>query len=117
MSALPTPHPARKRGPMMDLSVATLGWLNRATQAVGSIRFDEALGRAAFYLARTAAHAHTPAENAIVDGLESTLDALAVLDREARALLAESCLAMNAVEATEFVEMCEDAEHPVDPAI
>lgn len=111
---LPEPRTFRGHPPFTDLSFATLGWLNRSARATGADRFFECLERSQFYLERTAVHAHTPAEAAIVDGLAAMLGGLIDADRDARAMLADSCSGMDAAEACEFVEMCETAdEEPV----
>lgn len=115
--ALPNPRLPRQHPPLMDVSFAALGWLHRAAQAVGSDRFFEALDRAQFYLDRTAELAHTPAERAVWEGLQHILGELITADRAARTLLDASCAGMDAVVATEFVEMCEAADDPIDPAV
>jgi F420-dependent methylenetetrahydromethanopterin dehydrogenase len=94
----------------MDLSWSALGWMLRASQAVGADRFFEALERAQFYLDRTRAYAHTPAERAIVGGLDEMLGQLIDADRDAREMLKESVSGMNAAEAGEFVELCESGD-------
>lgn len=115
--ALPNPRLPRQHPPLMDVSFAALGWLHRAAQAVGSDRFFEALDRAQFYLDRTAELAQTPAERALLAGLLVTATGLRGEDRCARTLLDASCAGMDAVVATEFVEMCEAADDPIDPAV
>lgn len=107
--ALPNPR-VGKHPPLMEHSFAALGWLQRAAQAVGSPRFSECLDRAAFYLDRAAARAHTPGEQAVLAGLWTALSGLADADAEGRRLLGASCQAMTVADATEFVEMCEDGE-------
>lgn len=87
---LPDPRPPRQHPPMMDLSFAALGWLNRAAQAVGSIRFAESMTRSRFYLERARGYARTPADTAIITGLASSLQGLIEADAEARRLLEES---------------------------
>lgn len=74
----------------MELSFGALGWLCRSANNVGSDRFAESVARSRFYLERTACHAATPAEAAIVDGLAASLDALIQADADARELLGES---------------------------
>lgn len=105
---IPDPNPPRKHPPMMEHSFAALGWINRAAQAVGADRFFESLERAQFCLERTSAHAQTPAEKAIVYGLAEMMARQIAADREAREMLKDSCAGMNAADATEFIEMCED---------
>ena len=82
--------------PMTDLTFAALGWLNRAAQAVGAIRFTESIKRARFYLERAASHAVTPAEVAVITGLTSSLQGLIQADADARALLEESLVDFDA---------------------
>lgn len=74
----------------MELSFATLGWLHRSAHAVGGDRFDETVQRARFYLRKAAAHAGTPADNAVIDGLAASLAGLVEADAGARRLLADS---------------------------
>ena len=74
----------------MEFSFATLGWINRAAQAVGSDRFVETVHRATFNIDATAAYAVTPAEMAVLEGLSATLEAVIQADSEARALLDEA---------------------------
>ena len=88
--SLPNPFPPLQHPPMMDLSFAALGWLNRAAQAVGAIRFTESIKRARFYLEKAASHAVTPAEVAVITGLTSSLQGLIQANADARALLEES---------------------------
>lgn len=95
-----------------ELSFAVLGWLNRANRAVGSERFDEAVERTSFYLGRLLQSCRTPADVAIYSGLYEALIGLTEADAQARRLLAESVSGMNAAEATEFVELCEDGPTP-----
>ena len=106
----PDPRPPRQHPPLMDLSFAALGWLLRASQAVGADRFFESLERAQFYLDRTRVYAHTPAEKAIVGGLEEMMGQLINADRDARGMLRDSVSGMNAAEASEFVELCESGD-------
>lgn len=95
--------------PMFDRSFAALGWAYRASQAVGSDRFAEAMFRARFYLERVAQAATTPAEQALVAGLRVMLDELITANARSRVLLADSVSGMNAMEAWAFVELCEAA--------
>ena len=88
--SLPNPFPPLQHPPMMDLSFAALGWLNRAAQAAGAIRFTESVERARFYLEKAASHAVTPAEVAVITGLTSSLQGLIQANADARALLEES---------------------------
>lgn len=88
-ASLPDPRP-RLPSALMDHSFAALGWLNRGTQAVGSIRFPECVRRVQFYLRKAAARAETPAERAVVQGLSASLDALIHADAQARELLDDS---------------------------
>lgn len=105
---LPDPAFSRRRQPpFLDLTYAVLGWSHRAAQAVGSDRFAETISRASFYFAQAAGHAHTPGEEALLAGLEVTLNELITANARARVLLAESVSGMDAIEATEFVELCE----------
>lgn len=104
---IPDPKPPLKHPPLMDLSFAALGWLTRASQAVGADRFFEELERAQFYLGRSRAHARTPGELALIEGLSEALGGLIDADRQARQLLTDSVSGMDAAEATEFIEMCE----------
>ena len=114
---IPDPKPPRKHPPLMDHSFAALGWINRAAQAIGADRFFESLERSQFYLERTSAHAQTPAEKAIVYGLAEMMARLIAADRDAREMLKESCAGMDAADATEFVEMCEDGEENNFPEV
>lgn len=109
--ALPNPR-VGKHPPLMEHSFAALGWLQRAAQAVGSARFAESLDRAAFYLDKTAAHAHTPGEQAVLAGLWSALSNLTDADTQARTLLAHGCGGMAAADAAEMVERIENPENP-----
>ena len=123
---LPDPRPPLHHPPMMDLSFAALGWLNRAAQAVGSPRFTEAVTRSRFYLERARGHAFTPAECALITGLASSLQGLIEADVEARRLLEESLSEFDATfEAgciptalPDCVDDSESQEHGVsqDPA-
>lgn len=106
--SLPDPRPARQHPPLMELSFAALGWINRTAQAVGSDRFPESATRTRFYIARAEEHAYTPAEQAVIDGMYHSLELLADVNAQARALLAESCTGMLADEATEFIELIEN---------
>lgn len=99
-------------GPLTDTSFATLGWLNRSAQAIGSDRFFEALERANFYLDRTLGHVRTPAERAVYNGLSEALGGLIEADRAARTVLKDSVSDINAADACEFVELCEDGPTP-----
>lgn len=81
----------------MDLSFAALGWLNRAAQAAGSIRFTETARRARFYLVQAARHATTPAELAVITGLTASLEGLTKADADAKELLLESLSDFDAV--------------------
>ncbi len=74
----------------MEFSFAALGWINRASQAVGSDRFVETVHRARFNIDAAAAYAVTPAETAVLEGLSATLEAVVQADSEARALLGEA---------------------------
>lgn len=94
---------------MFDSSFAALGWAYRASQAVGSDRFAETVFRARFYCERAAQAAGTPAEQALVAGLQVMLDELITANAQGRVLLAESVSGMNALESWAFVEMCEAA--------
>ena len=96
--------------PMMGVSSAALDWLNRAGQDIGTERVFEDLERAQFYVDRTAFYAQTPAEKAIVRGLEQILIGVIDADRDARETLKDSIGGMSLADATEFVEMCEAAE-------
>ena len=99
-----------RQPPLVDNAFAAMGWAHRAARAVGSDRFAETITRAAFYFVRAASLARTPGEEAIVSGLQTMLDELAVADAQARVLLAESVSGMDAAEATEFVELSEAGE-------
>jgi hypothetical protein len=107
---LPDPRPPRKHPPLMEHSFAALGWLNRAAQSVGSDRFFEVLERAQFCLNRANMYTATPAEQAIVEGLDATMAGLIEADRQARRLLHDSVSDMNAAEAAEFIERIEAVE-------
>jgi hypothetical protein len=93
---LPDPRPPRQHPPIMELSFAALGWLNRAAQAVGSIRFTESIQRSRFNLERAKRHARTPAELAVIAGLASSLQRLIRADADARELLAASLSDLDA---------------------
>lgn len=107
---LPNPRPPLQHPPLMDLSFAALGWLNRAVQAVGSERFAETVWRTGFYIDRAEEHVFTPSEQAIIEGLRHGLALLIVVDVQARTLLAESCAGMLASDAAEFVELVENGD-------
>lgn len=107
---LPEPRPIRSHPPFTDLSFAALGWLIRATRATGSVRHTECLSRAHFYLTRANWEAATPAEKTLIAYLFHSLEGLARDNSEAQELLKESCSKMDAADATEFIEMCEEAE-------
>lgn len=109
---LPDPRPARQHPPLMDLSFAALGWINRTAQAVGSDRFPESLNRARFYLARAEEHAFTPAEQAVIDGMHHGIELIVDANAQARTTLAHSCMGMTAADMTEFVELIEALEEP-----
>lgn len=116
MTAPGLPDPAfsrRRQPPFLDLTYAVLGWSHRAAQAVGSDRFAEIISRASFYFAQAAGHAHTPGEEALLAGLEVTLNELITANASARVVLADSVSGMNALEAWAFVELCETDEEPV----
>lgn len=104
---LPNPRAAQPP-PLMEVSFAALGWLQRAGQAVGSARFVEAIRRAGFYLEKTAELAQTPGERAVVDGLEAAVDNLIAANAEARSLLARSCADMMVADVAEFIELIEE---------
>lgn len=106
---LPNPR-VGQHPPVMEHAFAALGWLQRAAQAVGSVRFAESLERAAFYLDKTAGHSHTPGEQAVLAGLWTALSNLTEANVQARALLAQGCSGVMVADVAEFVEMCEDAE-------
>lgn len=110
--SLPNPRPPLKHPPLMDLSFAALGWLCRAAGAVGSARFAETLDRARFYLDRADEHCRTPADAAVMRGLNDSVDALITANAQARTLLWESVSGMDAGEAAEFVELLEDEGEP-----
>lgn len=105
--ALPNPR-VGKHPPVMEHAFAALGWLQRAAQAVGSVRFAESLDRAAFYLDKTGEHSHTPGEQAVLAGLRSALSNLTEANAEARALLAQSCSGMMVADVVEFIELVEN---------
>ena len=107
--ALPNPR-VGQHPPVMEHAFAALGWLQRAAQAVGSVRFAESLERAAFYLDKTAGHSHTPGEQAVLAGLWAALSNLTEANAEARALLAQGCSGMMVADVAEFVELIEDGE-------
>ena len=93
---LPDPRPVTIT-PLMEVSFAALGWLNRAAQAVGSIRFTEAVTRSRFYLDRARKIAATPAELAVITGLAASQRGLIEADAQARELLEESLSDFDAV--------------------
>ena len=105
---LPDPRPPRQHPPIMELSFAALGWLNRAAQAVGSIRFTESIQRSRFNLERAKDHARTPAELAVIAGLASSLQGLIRADADTRELLAASLSALDAA--------LEEGGLPAEPA-
>ena len=90
ISHLPNPYPPLQHPPFLELSYNTLGWLLRCARAVGSDRFDETVHRVRFYLQKVAAHAGTPADTAVIDGMAASLAALIDADADARRLLADS---------------------------
>ena len=94
----------------MDLSFAALGWLYRSANAVGSDRFAETVHRSRFYLDKAAGHAATPAEAAVVTGLNASLDALIQADADARQLLADSVAAIADTCAAEIDQLLETTE-------
>ena len=99
----------------MDLSFASLGWIFRCVEAIGSPRFGETLERAQFYLGRARAHTSTPAEVEVVWALFEGLGKVNSANLAAERLLAESVSGMDAAEACEFVELIE-ASVEDDPA-
>jgi hypothetical protein len=103
---LPSPR-FGKPAPLMEQSVSALGWLNRASQAVGSPRFLEAAARADFYLDKVSDLASTPGERAVLAGLENGLDKLYAANANARTLLTRGCDEMTVADVAEFVELCE----------
>ena len=105
---LPDPRPPLQHPPIMELSFAALGWLNRAAQAVGSIRFTESIQRSRFNLERAKDHARTPAELAVIAGLASSLQGLIRADADTRELLAASLSALDAA--------LEEGGLPAEPA-
>lgn len=106
--SLPDPRPARQHPPLMELSFAALGWINRTAQAVGSDRFVESLNRSEFYLVRAEEHVFTPAEQTVIEGMRHSLELLVAVNARARTLLAESCSGMLAADAEEFVKLIEE---------
>lgn len=94
----------------MDLSFASLGWLHRSAQAVGSDRFAEAVTRSRFYLDKAAGHAVTPAEAAVITGLAAAVDALIQADADARRLLGDSVTGIADACAAEVAQMLENIE-------
>lgn len=108
---LPNPR-VGKHPPLMEHSFAALGWLQRAAQAVGSPRFPETLDRVAFYLDKTARHAHTPGERAVLAGLWAAVSNLADANAQARTLLGHGCEDMVVAEAAELVERIENPDNP-----
>ena len=107
---LPNPRPTAYHPPLMELSFAALGWLNRTAQAVGSDRFAESANRCRFYLARAEEHVFTPAEQSVIEGMRHALELLLADNARTRTLLAESCTGMLASDAAEFVELCESED-------
>ena len=83
---LPDPRPALRAAPLIDHSFAALGWLNRASVAVGSTRFDECVQRVEFNLRKAAAVVKTPGDRVVVDGLAASLAEMVRADAEARQL-------------------------------
>lgn len=108
-TSLPNPRPSRQHPPLMELSFAALGWINRTAQAVGSDRFVESLNRSEFYLDRAEEHVFTPAEQAVIEGMRHSLELLISVNAHTRTLLAESCTDMTVADAAEFVELVEGA--------
>lgn len=102
----------RKQPPFLDHTFAVLGWVHRASKAVGSDRFAETVSRAEFYIDQAAAHTRTPGDEAIVAGLLAMLDGVIAANAQARVLLADSVSGMDAAEATEFVELIEAEDFP-----
>ena len=92
---LPDPRPVTVT-PLMDVTFAALGWLNRTAQAVGSERFAEAMTRSRFYLDRARNIAATPAELAVITGMAASQQGLIEADAQARELLEESLLDFDA---------------------
>ena len=92
---LPDPRPVTVT-PLMDVTFAALGWLNRTAQAVGSERFAEAMTRSRFYLDRARTIAATPAELAVITGMAASQQGLIEADAQARELLEESLLDFDA---------------------
>ena len=112
-SGFPDPRISyRPQPPILDHSYAVLGWLHRASHAVGSDRFAETVDRTTFYLGRFMEHVGTPGEKAILSGLLVAIDELITANAQARVVLAESVSGMDAAEATEFVELIESEESP-----
>ena len=95
-------------GALVDFTHAGLGWLIRASSAVGSPRFSELVDRAGFYLDKAFVVAQTPAERVVVDGLIQSGLALLEADADARRVLTESVSGMSAADAAEFVELAEE---------
>lgn len=110
MTSLPDPMPPRKLPPMTECTLSATGWLLKLSASVGSSRFEETFSRARFYVDRARGHAATPAESALVDGLDSALSWIAESEADSRRLLADSVSGMSAADATEFVEMCEESD-------
>ena len=96
----------------MSLSFAGLGWINRAARAVGSDRFDETVRRARFYIDEARAHALTPAEVAVIDGLSATADAVVRADADARVVLGESVSEMAETFAADVAQFLQTADEP-----
>ena len=107
---LPDPRPVTIT-PLMDVTFAALGWLNRTAQAVGSERFAEAMTRSRFYLDRARNIAATPAELAVITGLVASQQGLTEADAQARELLEQSLLDFDAA----FEAGCLPAECDDDP--
>ena len=80
----------RKQPPFFDHTFAVLGWIHRASKAVGSERFAETISRAEFYIDRAALHTRTPGDKAVVVGFLVMLDGVIAADAQARVLLADS---------------------------
>jgi len=110
-NSLPDPRFSfRRQPPLLDHTFSVLGWIHRATRAVGSERFAETISRAEFYFAQASQHARTPGDAALLIGLNVAIDELIAANAQARVLLADSVSGMDAAEATEFVELAEQAD-------
>ena len=107
---LPDHRPPRQHPPLMDLSFAALGWINRAAGAAGADRFAESVRRARFYLGQASRHAWTPADRAVITGLAASLEAVILADAEARAVLGESVSGIADACAAEVDQLLETAE-------